>query len=59
MIDALIGGTVYGKPGEWTAPSGRRFVTAKMRVSVGNGDALFVNVIAFDENAKTSIAGAR
>ncbi|WP_080404117.1 single-stranded DNA-binding protein [Burkholderia ubonensis] len=52
MLDALASGKLYGKPGERTGPSGRPFVTAKMRVSVGDGDALFVNVIAFANDAR-------
>ncbi|MCA8422053.1 single-stranded DNA-binding protein [Burkholderia seminalis] len=55
MLDALASGKLYGKPGERTGPSGRPFVTAKMRVSVGDGDTHFVNVIAFDERAKTAL----
>ncbi|RQQ08146.1 single-stranded DNA-binding protein [Burkholderia stagnalis] len=55
MLDALASGKLYGKPGERTGPSGRPFVTAKMRVSVGDGDALFVNVIAFSDDVKVAL----
>lgn len=52
MIDGLIGGKVYGKPGERTGQSGRRFVTAKVRAAAGDGESLFVNVIAFDGDVR-------
>ena len=51
----MIDGLVSGKPSEGIGPSGRPFVTAKMRAAVGDGDALFVNVIAFDERAKAAL----
>lgn len=47
MIDALIGGKIYGKPVQRTGNSGKPFTTAKVRVAAGDGDTLFVNVIAF------------
>jgi single-stranded DNA-binding protein len=55
MIDGLIGGKVYGKPGERTGQSGKRFVTAKVRAAVGDGESLFVNVIAFDGDAQAAL----
>jgi single-stranded DNA-binding protein len=48
MIDALIAGTVHGKPAERTASSGKPYATAKIRVPTRAGETLFVNVIAFD-----------
>jgi hypothetical protein len=53
MIDALIGGRVHGKPAERTAASGTRYATVKVRVPIRTGEALFVNVIAFDEEVIT------
>ncbi|MFM0501870.1 single-stranded DNA-binding protein [Paraburkholderia caffeinilytica] len=47
MIDGLIGGKVFGKPAARTGQSGKAFVTAKVRAAIGDGDAMFVNVIAF------------
>lgn len=47
MIDGLIGGTLHGKPERRTGKSGKAFFTAKLRTPATNGDALFVNVIAF------------
>jgi single-stranded DNA-binding protein len=69
MIDALIGGRLYGKPARRMGNSGKPFVTAKVRAAVGDGDALFVNVIAFsasvgdallalDDGDSVSLSGA-
>lgn len=55
MIDALICGTLRGVAQSRTAQNGKTFVTAKVRVASGDGDTLFVNVIAFDDNAKAAI----
>ncbi|NTX29064.1 single-stranded DNA-binding protein [Burkholderia pyrrocinia] len=55
MLDALASGKLYGKPGERTGPSGRPFVTAKVRVPAGDGEALFVNVIAFSDDVKVAL----
>jgi single-stranded DNA-binding protein len=55
MIDALIGGRIHGSPAERTAAGGSRYATAKVRVPTRTGDALFVNVIAFDEGAITAL----
>lgn len=51
MIDALIGGKLYGQPVERTGKSGKPFVTARIRAAAGNGEPVFVNVIAFDRKA--------
>jgi single-stranded DNA-binding protein len=51
MIDAVIAGRLYRKPSEHTAKNGRRFITAKVRVSTRDGGAIFVNVICFEEAA--------
>jgi single-stranded DNA-binding protein len=51
MIDALIGGRLYGQPVERTGKSGKPFVTAKVRAAAGDGEVIFVNVIAFDRQA--------
>lgn len=55
MIDGLIAGKLYGKPVERMGTSGRPFVTAKVRAAVGDGEALFVNVIAFSDGAKAAL----
>jgi single-stranded DNA-binding protein len=51
MIDGLIGGRIYGTPGERTGQNGKLFVTAKVRAAGGDGEPLFVNVIAFSDEA--------
>lgn len=51
MIDGLIGGKLYGKPEARESRNGNPYVTAKIRAAAGDGDALFVNVIAFAEGA--------
>ena len=48
MIDGLISGKVYGQPVQRTAKTGKPFAVAKVRVSAGDGDGVFVSVIAFD-----------
>lgn len=55
MIDGLIGGKVYGKPVERKGQSGKQFVTAKVRAAAGDGESLFVNVIAFDADAQAAL----
>lgn len=47
MIDALIGGKLYGSVTVRTAKNGSRFATAKVRVTTVTGEGMFVNVIAF------------
>lgn len=51
MIDALIAGKLYAQAHERTGKSGRPFVTAKMTAAAGDGENLFINVIAFDQDA--------
>lgn len=48
MIDALIAGKLYGQPTERTGKSGKTFAVAKVRAAAGDGESLFVNIIAFD-----------
>ena len=49
MIDALIAGRVYGQPTARTGKNGKSFAVAKVRAAAGDGDSLFVSVIAFDD----------
>jgi single-stranded DNA-binding protein len=69
MIDGLIGGKLHGKPAQRVGQSGKAFITATVRTPTANGDALFVNVIAFaqdvgaallalDDGDSVSISGA-
>lgn len=50
-IEALIVGKLHQRPEQRTSKTGRPFVTAKARTAAGEGDSLFVNVIAFGETA--------
>jgi single-stranded DNA-binding protein len=50
-IEALILGKLHQRPEQRTSKSGRQFVTAKVRAAAGDGQSLFVNVIAFDDTA--------
>lgn len=57
MIDGLVGGKLYGKATQRTGQNGHAFVTAKVRATGGDGDgdAIFVNVIAFSETASNAL----
>ncbi|MBR8256674.1 single-stranded DNA-binding protein [Burkholderia ambifaria] len=55
MIDGLIAGKMFGKATERTGTTGKSFVTAKVRAATGDGETLFVNVIAFDDAVKTAL----
>lgn len=55
MIDALIAGRIHGKPAERTSANGNTFATVKLRVTVRDGEAFFVNVIAFAQAAVTAL----
>jgi single-stranded DNA-binding protein len=47
VIDALIGGKLYGAPQSRMSKSGATFATAKVRTPMANGENIFINVIAF------------
>lgn len=55
MIDGLIAGKMYGTAEQRSGKGGHAFVTAKVRAPFGDGDALFVNVIAFAEAAREAL----
>ncbi|MBR8224469.1 single-stranded DNA-binding protein [Burkholderia ambifaria] len=55
MIDGLVSGKLYGTAASRTGQSGTQFVTAKVRAAVGDGEALFVNVIAFADDAQSAL----
>lgn len=55
MIDALIGGKLYGKPAQRTGKSGKPFVVCKVRTPLADGDSLFINAIAFDKAAGAAL----
>lgn len=51
MIDALIAGRLFGAPLARTAKTGSQYCTAKVRVGVPDGQAIFATVIAFSQSA--------
>ncbi|WP_423392023.1 single-stranded DNA-binding protein [Burkholderia sp. LMG 21824] len=55
MLDGLLSGRIFGKPVERMGASGRPFATAKIRAAVSDGEALFVNVIVFSDDAKAAL----
>ena len=55
MIDGLVSGKLYGTAASRTGQSGTQFVTAKVRAAVGDGETLFVNVIAFSDDAQSAL----
>lgn len=57
MIDGLIGGKLYGQPTERTSKTGKPFAIAKVRAAAGDGESLFVNVIAFDDAPVAALLG--
>jgi hypothetical protein len=55
MIDALIAGRLWGAPVERETTTGKRYATAKLRASTRDGEAYFVNAIAFDSVAVAAL----
>lgn len=55
MIDALIGGRLYGKPASRTSQQGKTYVTAKVKAAAGDGDTLLVNVITFSDSVSKAL----
>ena len=55
MIDGLIAGRLYGTASERTGQNNTQFVTAKVLAAGGDGEPLFVNVIAFAGPAMTAL----
>lgn len=55
MIDGLVGGRLYGEAQIRTGQNGTRYVTCRVRAATGDGDTLFVNVIAFDHDVQTAL----
>jgi single-stranded DNA-binding protein len=59
VIDALIGGKVYGTPHSRMSKTGSTFATAKVRAATASGDSIFVNVIAFTDSAVVALLGLK
>jgi single-stranded DNA-binding protein len=55
MIDALISGRIHRAPQARSSNSGKRYATATVRTATRDGNALFVNVIAFEESAANAL----
>ncbi|MDT8839595.1 single-stranded DNA-binding protein [Paraburkholderia fungorum] len=55
MIDGLVGGRLYGEAQIRTGQNGKRFVTCKVRATTNDGDTIFVNVIAFDDEVQAAL----
>jgi single-stranded DNA-binding protein len=55
MIDALVGGKLFKTPEERRSNSGKTYVTANVRAADGDGEGLFVNVVAFSDSAKAAL----
>lgn len=53
MIDALVGGKLYGKPAQRTGNSGKPFVVCKVRTPLAEGETVFVNCVAFDKGVQS------
>lgn len=51
MMDALISGKLHGQAQQRSSKTtGKSFVTATVRAADGNGESLFVNVVAFSDS---------
>lgn len=55
MMEGLIAGKLQGKATERTSKAGKPYALAKVRAATGDGEALFVNVIAFDTGPCTAL----
>ena len=55
MIDALISGKLFGVAEQRIAKTGKPFTVAKVRATGSDGEAMFVNVLAFSETAGSAL----
>lgn len=55
MIDALIAGRLYGQAQQRQGQSGSHYVTCRLRVALADGDTIFCNVIAFDDDLQDAL----
>jgi single-stranded DNA-binding protein len=55
VIDALIGGRIYGTPQSRMSKTGSTYATAKVRTPTASGESAFVNVIAFADSAVANL----
>ena len=54
-IEALILAKLHSKPEQRTGKTGRPFVIGKARAAMADGEAVFVNVVAFSETAGAAL----
>ena len=55
MIDGLVAGRLYREAERRTDKAGKAYSLAKVRASTAEGELLFVNVIAFDDDLCASL----
>ena len=55
MIDGLVAGRLYGEAERRKYRAGKAYSLAKVRASTAEGELLFVNVIAFDDDLCASL----
>ena len=55
MIDGLVAGRLYGEAERRTDKAGKAYSLVKVRASTAEGEMLFVNVIAFDDDLCKSL----
>jgi single-stranded DNA-binding protein len=55
MIDGLVGGRLYGTAQVRAGQHGTHFVTCRVRATAGDGESIFVNVIAFDDIVRETL----
>lgn len=54
-IDALVSGTLWKKPEARRTSAGKPFATASVRAAAGDGEVLFVSVVAFSDSAQRTL----
>lgn len=55
MIDGLIQGRLLGAPQTRTSKTGREFTAFKLKVQAGEGEAVFVNSVCFNDQLKPAV----
>lgn len=55
MIDGLVAGRLHGEAERRTDKAGKAYSLAKIRAATAEGEVLFVNVIAFDDDLCASL----
>jgi hypothetical protein len=59
MIDGLVAGRVQGDPEERKGKGDTPYVVARVRAQTSDGEALIVNVIAFDDEPSARLLELR